>query len=244
MPQETIKIKLDKVNSLFNVFLKDGIEKTSKLERDLLKIQLNSLITELDKFDDTLISEHAIISPTKKEEEIIEQFQKVIETKLPEPIKGEVSELIIKEEEIKEEEKLTEIEPEIQNITAPILETKVDEALETNEKPFIQFIAEDRDDEEENVLDLGEEKIFSTNKPTRSLKEVIDLNKSFILRAKLFVNNNENYKAFIDELNTFETEQASFQFVEQAAIKNAWNKEDKAYELLLRAVEKRFLPLI
>ena len=85
---------------------------------------------------------------------------------------------------------------------------------------------------------------FNTNKPTRSLKEIIDLNKSFILKAELFGNNHEAYTQFIANLNAFQSEEESIYLVESTAKELSWDPEDKAYELLVRAVEKRFLPLI
>lgn len=233
MSQETIKIKLDKVNSLFNVFLKEGIDKTSKLERDLLKIQLKSLISELDNLDE-LISEEKLI----KEEPVINN-----------PIENKItSEMTVEEHEDLMDEETSEVISEIENAEIVIEEEKIPlvetEKVEIKNAPILQFIAEDNEEDDEHYLESEGEKIFSTNKPTRNLKDIIDLNKSFVLRAELFANNNDEYKAFIDKLNAQESEKDSFKFVEKTAIEKAWDKEAKVYELLLRAVEKRFLPLI
>ena len=243
MSQESIKIQLDKINSLFEVFFKDGIDKTSKLERDLLKIQLNSLIREIDSLDaDNLTTPSVSIpNPVQQIEDVAKAIDESFEEKeVPqvEPVieepKIEKEEVVVEkqiiEEEIVEEKPVEEIHEEVTLKEEVVTHTK------------IQFIA-DEIDEDNPKADL-EEKVFTSNKPTRSLKEIIDLNKSFIFRAELFANNNQEYQSFIEALNALDNEEASFEFVASAAVKNAWNKEEKVYELLLRAVEKRFLPLI
>lgn len=245
MSQESIKIQLDKINSLFEVFFKDGIDKTSKLERDLLKIQLNGLIKEIDSLDkDNLTTSNTLIQKSVQQIEdvakaIDESFEEKevsqVEPVIEEP-KIEKEEVIVEEEVVEEE--IVEEEP-VEEIPEEVLVAPKEEVV-TNTK--IQFIA-DEVDEDNPKADL-EEKIFTANKPTRSLKEIIDLNKSFIFRAELFANNNQEYQSFIEELNALNNEEASFDFVAKTAALKSWDKEEKVYELLLRAVEKRFLPLI
>jgi hypothetical protein len=195
MSQESTKILLDKINLLFNVFMKDGLEKISSLEKDLLKEQIQKLLEALDQLNEDGISTES--SPYLVEVESIAEI----------PIIGE------------------ELEVDRPHIIEA--ETKIDLVIEETSKPDKQDL-----------------RVFSTNKPSRSLKEIIDLNKSFILKAELFDNKHEDYSVFIADLNSLETEEASVKLVESKAKELSWDIEDKPYDLLLRAVEKRFLPLL
>jgi len=236
MSQESIKIQLDKINSLFEVFFKDGINNTSKLERDLLKIQLNSLIREIDNLDtnDLTASSTSVYNAVQQVEDVASAIDKSYS-------EGDSAPEIqpINEEEKTSNETNNDVE---ENTVAENIATKEEnmESESSKKEVKIQFISDDIDENKEDL----QEKIFTTNKPTRNLKEVIDLNKSFVFRGELFANNNEEYQAFIEKLNSIEDEEASFKFVEETAKIKAWDKEAKVYELLLRAVEKRFLPLI
>lgn len=238
MSENNIPSLLDKINLLFNVFMKDGLEKVSPLERDLLKEQIQKLLVELDKMGETSL--------------------KPSENKPEDSIKTTVLEFV-------KEQDITEIQPTIaaalsvQNVIEPEVfveeETPiVSETIQSNsiESAPVELIKSEEEAEKAMIVppvtkekDINQEqRVFSTLPPTRSLKEIIDLNKSFILRAELFSNNNEAYMQFVNELNALQSEEASFQFIEQIAVEKKWDKEEKVFELLIRAVEKRFLPLL
>lgn len=207
MSQETIKSLLDKINLLFNVFMKEGLDKISELEKDLLKEQINKLLKELDALQ-------FVQAPTaeKVEEETPIAHQEVNS----EPERELLQEKVIPElvEKI--------VEP-MEEVTAPPQKAE----------PVMSEINDPEDTRE-----------FSSNKPLRNLKEVIDLNKSFIFKAELFDNSLERYNAFINQLNDLQTERESVYFVERMSDQNAWDREGKVFELLLKSVEKRFLPLL
>jgi hypothetical protein len=211
MSQESIKTSLDKINLLFNVFMKEGLDKVSNLEKELLKEQIQKLLEELDKLDThkSTLAQAPVVNIEKKEEQKESPIQESF---------------LISNEELQvvgEEEVIVEVEEEVVEVaisTAPVEPSKG-----------------------HDMEDLRE---FSKNKPSRSLKEIIDLNKSFILKEELFGNNHETYTQFISNLNAFQTEEESMNLVEATAKELSWDTEDKVYELLLRAVEKRFLPLL
>jgi len=211
MSQESIKTSLDKINLLFNVFMKEGLDKVSNLEKELLKEQIQKLLEELDKLDThkSTLAQAPVVNIEKKEEQKESPIQESF---------------LISNEELQvvgEEEVILEVEEEVVEVamsTAPVEPSKG-----------------------HDMEDLRE---FSKNKPSRSLKEIIDLNKSFILKEELFGNNHETYTQFISNLNAFQTEEESMNLVEATAKELSWDTEDKVYELLLRAVEKRFLPLL
>ena len=190
MSQEKIKVLLDKINLLVNVFMKDGMEKVSILEKDLLTEQVQELLREVQSL---ALKESSVDQITSNEDLEVSEPDKQVEVK-----KGT-------------EEK----------------------ALESNNAEL--------DTHEKNV---EESKEYSSNKPQRSIKEVIDLNKSFILKAELFANDHSLYNYFIQSLEKLESEKASFELLYAKQQEMNWDEEDKAYQLLARAIEKRFLPLL
>ncbi len=189
MSQEKITSLMDKINLLINVFMKDGLEKVSQLEKDLLKEQVLQLLDEVNNL--TLKSSAGIFL---EENSIPETNDSIVE---------------------KESEVLPQESPQI---------------------------------EVEEVKPLQEIKIntrkYSTHKPFRSLKSVIDLNKSFILKAELFQNDLQDYNQFINQLSQLDSEEESFILLREKMQSLYWDEENIAYELLMRAVEKRFLPLL
>lgn len=190
MSQEKIKVLLDKINLLVNVFMKDGMERVSTLEKDLLTEQVQELLREVQSL---ALKESSIEQITSNKNVQVSEPDKQVEVK-----------------EGKEEKADEPQNPE----------------LNTQEKS------------------VEESKDYSSNKPQRSIKEVIDLNKSFILKADLFANDQSAYSSFIQSLEKQESEKASFELLFAKQQEMNWDEEDKAYQLLSRAIEKRFLPLL
>jgi len=190
MSQEKIKVLLDKINLLVNVFMKDGIERVSTLEKDLLTEQVQELLREVQSL---ALKESSIEQITSNKNVQVSETDKQVEV----------------------EEGIEEKADEPQN-----------PELNTQEKS------------------VEESKEYSSNKPQRSIREVIDLNKSFILKADLFANDQSAYSSFIQSLEKQESEKASFALLDAKKQEMNWDEEDKAYQLLSRAIEKRFLPLL
>ena len=190
MSQEKITSLMDKINLLMNVFMKDGLEKVSQLEKELLKEQVLQLLEEVNNLE--LKSSAGIFL---EENSVPETYDAMVED---------------------ESEVLPEKSPQIQ-------------AIEEG-SPFQEISSMKRK--------------FSAHKPFRSLKSVIDLNKSFILKAELFNNDLQGYNQFITQLSQLDSEEESFILMREKTKSLNWNEENIAYELLMRAVEKRFLPLL
>ncbi|MEJ6695441.1 MAG: hypothetical protein QNK51_06410 [Chitinophagales bacterium] len=190
MSQEKITSLMDKINLLMNVFMKDGLEKVSQLEKELLKEQVLQLLEEVNNLE--LKSSAGIFL---EENSVPETYDVMVED---------------------ESEVLPEKSPQIQVIEEG--------------SPFQEISSTKRK--------------FSTHKPFRSLKSVIDLNKSFILKAELFNNDLQGYNQFITQLSQLDSEEESFILMREKTKSLNWNEENIAYELLMRAVEKRFLPLL
>ena len=190
MSQEKITSLMDKINLLMNVFMKDGLEKVSQLEKELLKEQVLQLLEEVNNLE--LKSSAGIFL---EENSVPETYDAMVEDE-------------------------SEVLPE--------------------KSPQIQAIEEGSSFQEISSMKRN----FSTHKPFRSLKSVIDLNKSFILKAELFNNDLQGYNQFITQLSQLDSEEESFILMREKTKSLNWNEENIAYELLMRAVEKRFLPLL
>lgn len=207
--------------------MKDGIDNSSTLERELLLEQIKKLHDAISAFN----SEGSIsTNPSKEitEDKIEEENVKVI-------IENEKH---AKNEAVGPEEIEQVSVGETENVSdkSPIELNFIEEKIEPEQTVSIN--------EQHAEIELETKRVYSDSKPTRDLKQVIDLNKSFILRAELFNNDNTEYSSFINDLNALQSEESSFKLLEQKAKEKNWDDEDKAFELLQRAVEKRFLPLI
>lgn len=195
-----IKKRLQKINLLFNIFEKEGLESLSAVEKSLLLEQIELL-------------KKAVL-------EVEENHQKQVGMTLPKEKSKE--EAIIEKEKIKDK---------------PI--SFIDNSIEFD----------NTDETESRVQETHDSKPSESVNETisaqlRNMRDVIDLNRSFIFKSELFDNDFEAYNNFIDQLNAQMTEEDAINLVHEYASKNAWDKEEKVFALLLRTVEKRFLPLL
>lgn len=195
-----IKKRLQKINLLFNIFEKEGLESLSAVEKSLL-------LEQIELLKNTVL-------------EVEENHQKQVGMTLPKEKSKE--EGIIEKEKIKDE---------------PI--SFIDNSIEFD----------NTDETESRVQETHDSKPSESVNETisaqlRNMRDVIDLNRSFIFKSELFDNDFEAYNNFIDQLNAQMTEEDAINLVHEYASKNAWDKEEKVFALLLRTVEKRFLPLL
>jgi len=242
---------LNKINWLYKSFEENNFENVSALEKALLKEkvlmfydEVENLSTKIQKEKIEVVNE-PIIENTKR----IEEKPKNI---IPEQVRA-VKENIVEDKPI--EKKLIEKNEEI---TKPVIEKPVQKQIEKiEEKPIDKLVGltspiKDNTKEISKNTEANKEKFQKSeafNKqismPKRDMREIIDLNKSFIFKAELFKQNNDLYNQFINEMNTTRTEDDAFSVMINWTEKLHWNtEENKAYDLLLRSVEKRFLPLI
>lgn len=192
---EEVKLLLDKVNLLFNVFAKEDIAKISVLEKQVLKEQIQNLLNKVEEL--------GFESDEEEELEVNLNFAKAPQ------LEADATEVEKIEEKLREPE--TNLVADDEAIQVPVAEVKV---------------------------------TYNSPKPTRTMQQIIDLNKSFIFRSELFKGDNEAYLAFVAKLNTIEEEEASLAFVKKTVEERNWDMEDKVVELMFKAVEKRFAPLL
>lgn len=195
-----IKKRLEKINLLFNIFEKEGLESLLAVEKSLLLEQIELL-------------KSAVL-------EVDESKQKQVGIKLP------------KEETTREkiEEKDDVMEESI---------SFMDNTIEFGNQEGAESNAQETHDSKPS------ESVNETiSAQLRNMRDVIDLNRSFIFKSELFDNDFEAYNNFVDKLDAQMTEDDAINLVHEYASKKAWDKEEKVFALLLRTVEKRFLPLL
>ena len=212
--QEEIKLLLEKINLLIRIFDKEGIDKISKLEKELLKEQANNLLHAIEELEVHAIPVEAAVPPPPAPKQVAPDPPKQIEqVEAPAP----------KVEEVPAKE--------VEEVAAQAPSTpKSTEHLSLNERLAL-------------MKEKGETSISNGSK-YRNMKEIIDLNKSFIFKKQLFDNNNETYNSFISELNQTDSEESAQVVIDKYADKLGWDTEEKVYELICRAAEKRFLPIL
>jgi hypothetical protein len=214
---------LEKINLLFRVFQKDGIDKISPIEQSLLLEQIDNL--------------RNAVSAMHVQTKTVDPVQETHSEPVMEP-QAETSEEAAPQsqninEEVPQEFEQTHTEPVEMQGETPLPEPEVMEEIKEAIKS-----------EEENVPVTPKPKTDYKVRTVRNMKEIIDLNMSFVFKGELFKGNIDAYNEFVSLLNEQYTEEEAFALVEQYALQLNWDKEEKVYALLLRAVEKRFLPIL
>ena len=260
--QSKLKTILEKINWLYKSFEGSNFQNISSLEKALLKEQVLIFYDEIESLKTTKQKE--IISKTTLDEIDISKELKETNSETVENSYENI--LISKENENKDEKVATENPSELKTIldtkpievedykTEPKIETIIVNTPETKvivpeEKPAklettkVEPVKENLSKEEKFKKTEAFQKQIA--QPKRDMREIIDLNKSFIFKAELFNQRNDLYNQFINEMNTTQTEDDVFNVMIKWTEKQKWEtEENKAYDLLLRAIEKRFLPLI
>lgn len=249
-----IKTLLEKINWLTNSFEDNNYKNISALEKSLLKEKVLMFFDEIENIPTTVIKDRTIsqvqadlVKPVNQE--VIEEkpLAPVVEAKVLEPIA--VKEEIIIPEPIVETPELVvpqvlATEP-VREVVEPVIEVKevVSEPIKVEApEPQIAVIPEPTQLERFQKMEALHKEVSAIR---RDLREIIDLNKSFIFKAELFNQSNDLYNQFINEMNTTRTEDNAFILLNNWTMKMNWKKDDnKAFELLEKAVEKRFLPLL
>lgn len=231
---------LEKINLLFSIFDKDGLGNISEIEKSLL-------IEQVENLKSAILN----IQKTAEPVAVVNTVQNVVET-LEANVEDIAEEIV--EEKIEEAEQ--QIEAPVVEVIAkeepqPVVEEVAKQAVVETQSPKEEPVAEVVE-KQEVVEEKVEEPVIETagkqpkvyNFQLRNMKQIIDLNMSFVLKGDLFKGNIDVYNQFLQEVDKTQDEDEAFELVQQYAEKLNWDKEDKPYALVVRAVEKRFLPMI
>lgn len=236
--QKEIKLLLEKINLLFRIFEKEGVSTMSSLEKELLREQAQHLLAAIDNIKtgekQAVATESAQPEVSINEKDILPE-QEHIRSEVKQVPK--VKEIPVKEPVVEVKPATPSVEANIPEITPPVVTppTPPQPVAEEVELSINEKMAQVRE---------GKAPVQVSGVKPRNMRDIIDLNKSFILKKDLFNNNNDTYNAFVNALNTTANENAALAIVKDYANKLGWDEEDKSYELISRAVEKRFLPIL
>lgn len=253
-----IKTLLEKINWLTNSFEENNYNNISALEKSLLKEKVIIFFDEIENIPTLKVQETTPASAEKTIERPVLVEVKIVEEQVVvvSPAQEEVDAVVEKVEEPVATEPVY-----IESVVStPVVEVSKVEAIiippvETIPEPVQAVIAAPVVEvpKTEAVSELTKEEKFQkieafqkqVSTIRRDLREIIDLNKSFIFKAELFNQNNELYNQFVNEMNNTLSEDNAFILLNNWTMKMNWRKdENKAYELLAKAVERRFQPLI
>lgn len=260
-----IKTLLEKINWLSKSFEDNNYKNISALEKSLLKEKVLMFFDEIENIPTAIIRDRMDnqvqvekVKPVIEEVIVEKPIEKapveiVPEVKVPEPV------AILEEVKAPEPIIIPEIKVEIPEVISPqeVISEKVSEMKEgvaevveivpepitvVAPEPQIQVIPEPTKEERFQKMEALHKEVSTIR---RDMREIIDLNKSFIFKAELFNQSNDLYNQFINEMNLTRTEDNAFILLNNWTMKMNWRKEDnKAFELLEKAIEKRFLPLL
>lgn len=268
-----IKTLLEKINWLTNSFEENNYNNISALEKSLLKEKVLIFFDEIENIPTFKVQETpasveknferpvlvevkiveeqvVVVPPAQEEKEVVAVVDKIEEPVVAEPeyIEPVVSVPVV--EVPKVEEVITT--PPVEIIPEPIIEAapveKIVEPVQevitppVVEAPKVEAVSELSKEEKFQKMEAFHKQVATIR---RDMREIIDLNKSFIFKAELFNQNNDLYNQFINEMNNTLSEDNAFILLNNWTMKMNWRKdENKAYELLAKAVERRFQPLI
>ena len=198
--QNKIKSLLEKINWLSDSFQENDFNNVSALEKSLLKEKVLMFYDEIQNIPTSLAKERTITQLTNHVEQktapVIEKVNPVQEQK---QIQENRIVDVFKELEPKkiESEPIKRFEPKVDPV---IKETKVIETVAEKINPVQPII------EKQQPTEISKEQKFQNTEafqkqvamPKRDMREIIDLNKSFILKAELFEQNNDSYNQILN----------------------------------------------
>jgi hypothetical protein len=233
---------LDKINKAVE---NPAFPAVSKLERDLLMQHIRSFYEEIDTATQSNISGDEVIAPAKTE--VVKEPTVLVKRPAIRPnedllIKEEVPmhkpvELLKTEVVIANEEKIVATKPET-NVEQRI-EKKVEKTVQTGSPSINESIKTGGSLNEKLKTSSGVE--MHKKLAIKPLKELIDLNKRFVLLNELFKGNAEAYAsaiAHIDTLTDYDTAQS---FISTQLVSNYyWDETKQSTRMFSKLVRMKF----
>ena len=228
MKSSKISDLLDKINKAIENPAFPGI---SKLEHDLLMQHLRNLYEEVDtpsSNDKTVENDVPIVvkRPVIRPNEDLLIKEEVPVNKAAEPVK-KVEAVVVKEEKV----------------IAPKAEVKVEPKTEK----VVQAVSSSINEGIKSAGSLNEKlKTSSTTEihkklASKPLKELIDLNKKFVLLNELFKGNTEAYAAAIAHIDTLADYEAAQAFITNQLVANYfWDESKQSTRMFSKLVKLKF----
>jgi hypothetical protein len=218
----------DLLNKISKAIEHPDFPAVSKLECDLLKQHLRNLYDEVDALCD---------EPQTQKEPVAETLSK-------RPVIRPNDNLLMKEEPVVKKA----VEPVKEEVitekpVAKLIIKKAEPVVEKNAQTISGSI-------NENIKSTGSlnEKLKTSSAvemhkklATKPLKELIDLNKKFVLLNELFKGNTEAYTAAITHIDTLADHETAQTFITTQLITNyAWDESKQSTRMFLKLVKMKF----
>jgi len=219
-----------------------GFPLVSKIELDLLKQHVRNLYDEIDALAVSDLGGAEIIEPTKKEPEkdfvrkpVMRANDDMFLTE-QQPAAGKVAEFFKKAMVITPEEK------------------PVEQRITTEEKPVVKTVKKETtlvgSTINESIKSTGtlNEKLKTSSVAevhkklaSKPLKELIDLNKRFVLLTELFKGNAEAYSAAISHIDTLPDFESAQTFIKEQLVTNYyWDETKQSTRMFVKLVKLKF----
>jgi len=234
----------DLLNKINGAIENPAFPSISKLERDLLMQHVRTLYDELDALSLNSLSEANNTIQEKKETAVLTKR----------PVLRPNDNLLMKEEapanKIVEPEKKAEAvivkEEKVVVAKAEVKEIKVEPVIEKIEKK-VQTTATSINENIKSGGSLNEKLKTSSSVEihkklsSKPLKELIDLNKKFVLLNELFKGNTEAYTAAIAHIDTLQDYDSAQSFINTQLIANYfWDESKQSTRMFTKLVKMKF----
>jgi hypothetical protein len=233
---------LDKINTAVE---NPAFPAVSKLERDLLMQQIRDFYEEIDTATHNRQNGAEVTQPDKRE--VVKDPTVLIKRPAIRPnedllIKEEATtqkpvELLKTEVVVTKEEKIVVTKPEIN--VEPRIERKVEKAVQTGSPSINESIKTGGSLNEKLKTSSGVE--MHKRLAIKPLKELIDLNKRFVLLNELFKGNAEAYASAIAHIDTLADYDAAQSFISTQLVSNYyWDETKQSTRMFSKLVKMKF----
>ena len=228
MKSPKISDLLDKINKAIE---NPAFPAVSKLERDLLMQHLRHLYDEIDNLgsnkkeeekDPSVVTKRVVIRPN--EDLLIKE--EAPGNKVAEPVK-KAEAVVVKEEKVITANTEVKVEPKAEKVVQTV-SSSINESIKSggslNEKLKTSSTVE-----------------IHKKLASKPLKELIDLNKKFVLLNELFKGNTEAYTAAIAHIDTLADYDAAQAFISSQLVANYfWDEDKQSTRMFSKLVKMKF----
>ena len=239
-------MKTSKISELMNKIHRltedPAFPAVSKLERDLLKQHIRNLYDEVDGLGDEseipVKKEPLEDLPVPAKRPVIRPNDNLLMKEEPpiqktaDPVMQEV--IVVKEEPVAVKPAAT-----VEIKTAPKTETIIEKQVQTISSTINESIKSTGSLNEKLKTSSAVE--MHKKLASKPLKELIDLNKKFVLLNELFKGNTEAYSAAIAHIDTLGDHESAQSFISTQLVSNyAWDESKQSTRMFFKLVKMKF----
>ncbi len=208
----------------------------SKLEYDLLMQQLRELYDELDSLKTQ--DGHQVTDKIKVIEVKVEETQRAEEVPVKTTLHANKG-LLIDESQPVKQTPAASTESTTLKVAKEMVEAKLGASRETNTRSTINESVKSQSSLNEKLKTAGKE--VHKKLATKPLKDLIDLNKKFVLLNELFKGNAEAYSSAIAHIDSLEEYSEAESFIRSQLMSNYfWDESAVVTRMFMKLVKQKF----